>query len=143
MVELEFALMKNTPKMIWFLTLFHIIMNIEVFATDENSAYIITQEDKRLAGHVVERVQSPSFMSCSHSCLRNSWCASTNFKESLKEDEKGSCEMNKQETASINGKTELIDQPGVTFSMFLKVGTLLPICTIGIQWQYERKSTIQ
>ena len=133
MVELEFALKKNTPKMIRFLILFQVIMNVEVFAADENSAYIITREDKRLAGHVVERFQSPSLMSCSLSCLKNSWCTSTNFKESLTENEKGTCELNKHETAPIIGDTELlIDQPGVTFSMFLKVGALLPIEIIGI-----------
>ena len=143
MVELEFALMKNTPKMIRFLILFQVIINVDVFAADQNSAYIITRENKRLAGHVVERVQSLSLMSCSHSCLRNAWCASTNFKKSVKENEKGTCELNKHETAPINGNTELIDQPGVTFSMVLKVGTLLPIYTIGIQRQNERKSIIQ
>ena len=143
MVELEFALMKNTPKMIRYLILFHVIMNAEVFPADENSAYFITLENKRLAGHVVERFQSPSLMSCSHSCLRNSWCISTNFKKPLNEIEKGSCELNKHNTAPINGDSELIDQPGVTFSMFLKVGTLLPIYTIGIQRQNERNSTIQ
>jgi len=127
MVELEFALKKNTPKMIQFLILFQVITNVGVFAADENSAYIITWEDKRLAGHVVERFQSSSLMSCSHSCLKNSWCTSTNFKESLKENEKGTCELNKHETAPINADTELIDQPGVIFSMFLKVGALLPI----------------
>ena len=119
--------------MIRFLILFQVIINFDVFAADQNSAFIITRENKRLAGHVLERVQSPSLMACSHSCLRNSWCTSTNFKKSLKENEKGTCELNKHETAPINGSTELIDQPGVTFSMFLKVGTLLLIYTIGIQ----------
>ena len=57
--------------MIRFLILFQVIMNIEVFAADENSAYIITREDKRLAGHVVERFQSPSLVSCSHSCINS------------------------------------------------------------------------
>ena len=128
MVKLDFALMKNTPNMIFFLILFQVIVR-EVFASDENSAYIITQENKQLAGHVVERLQSPRLISCSHSCLRNSWCTSTNFKKSVKENEKGTCELNKHETAPINGDTELIDQPGVTFSMFLKVGTILPIYT--------------
>ena len=48
MVELEFALMKNAPGLLWFFILFHMTMNIKVFAAAENSAYIITQEDKRL-----------------------------------------------------------------------------------------------
>ena len=124
--------MENTSKMIRFFVLFQLIMNIAVFAADENSAYFITRVDKRPAGHVMERFQSPSLMSCSHSCLKNSWCTSTNFKNSLEENEKGTCELNKHETAPINGDTELIDQPGVTFSMLLKVGTLLPINTIAI-----------
>ena len=111
--------------MIQFLILFQVITNVEVFAADETSAYIITREDKRLAWHVVERFQFPSLVSCSHSCLKNSWCTSTNFKESLKENGKVTCELNKHETAPIIGDTELlIDQPGATFSMFLKVGAL-------------------
>ena len=131
MVKLEFGLIKNTPKTIFFLILLRVIVS-DVFASDESSAYIITQENKRLAGHIVERLQSPSLISCSHLCLRNSWCTSTNFKKSVKENEKGTCELNKHETAPINGDTELTDQPGVTFSMLLKVGTLLPINTIAI-----------
>ena len=135
MVELEFVLMKNTPKMIQYLILFQVIRKFDVFAADQNSAYLIMREGKRLAGHDVERFQSPSLMSCSHSCLRNPWCTSTNFKTSLKGNEKGTCELDKHETAPINGDSELIDQSGVTFLMFLKVGTLLPIYTIGIQRQ--------
>ena len=120
MVELEFALMKNTPKMIQFVILFQVIMNFDVFAAVENSAYIITREDKRLAGHVTERVQSPSLMSCSHSCLRISWCASTNFKESLKDNENGTCELNKHETVPINGDTELIVNQVLHSQCFLR-----------------------
>jgi len=134
--------------MIWLLILLQEILCTTVFAADGNShfsrsAYFITQENKRQAGHVVERVQSPSLMSFSHSCLRNSWCTSTNFKKSVKENENGTFELNKHETAPINRNTKLIDQPGVTFSTFLKVGTLLPIYAIGIQRQNERNSTIQ
>ena len=118
--------MQNTSKMmIRFLILFQVIMNVTCFAADETSAYFITRVNKRLAGHVAKRFQSPSLMSCSHSCLRNSWCTSTNFKESLKENRKGTCELNKHEIPPINEHTELTDQPGVTFSMFLKVCALL------------------
>ena len=114
--------MQNTSKMmIRFHIPFQVIMNVTCFAADETSAHFITRVNKRLAGHVAKRFQSPSLMSCSHSCLRNSWCTSTNFKESLKENGKGTCELNKHEIAPINEHTELTDQPGVTFSMFLKV----------------------
>ena len=121
-------MLQNRPKMTWLLIVFQeILINATVFATEENSlsrsAFFITRENKRLAGHVVKRLKSASLMSCSQSCLRYSWCTSTNFKESFKKDDKATCELNKHEIApiDINEDTKLTDQAGVTFSMLLEV----------------------
>ena len=115
------------PKIIWFLIVLQkIIISATVCAVEENplsrSAYVEVRYNKRLTGYVVKTFASPNLMSCSHSCLRNSWCTSTNFKDSFKQGDKGTCELNKHENAPINENTELVDQPGVTFSIFLKVG---------------------
>ena len=58
-------------------------------------------------------------MSCSHSCLRNAWCTSTNFREPSEKNGKGSCELNKH--GGIDGNINFHDEQGVTFSMLLKV----------------------
>ena len=121
-------MLQYCPKIIWLLIVFQeIIISATVCAVEENplsrSAYVEVRHNKRLTGHVVKTFTSPNLMSCSQSCLRNSWCTSTNFKESFKESEKGTCELNKHENAHINKDNELVDQPDVTFSMFLKVSS--------------------
>ena len=115
-------MLHNTPKMIWSLILFHITTSV-FGAAEENfsSAYLITRENKRLAGHFVRKIEFSSFTSCNRECLRSSWCTSTNFKESVGQGDKGTCELNKHEFAPNNDDSKLIDQPGSTLSMFLKV----------------------
>ena len=44
---------------------------------------------------------SPSLLSCGDSCLRNSWCTSTNFK-TVSKNGKGTCELNKHEANDGN-----------------------------------------
>ena len=83
---------------------------------DSRSAYIKTQANKRLHGYVVKKIDSTDEMSCSQACLRHSWCTSSNFKESS-----GNCELNKHEFSTTDDDTKLTDNPGTTFSMFLKV----------------------
>ena len=65
-----------------------------VLAAEEElrSSHIVAQENKRLHGYVVKRIDSTDEMSCSQACLRHSWCTSSNFKESSSK-----CELNKQE----------------------------------------------
>ena len=87
--------------------------------TPSRSALFTTQENKRLAGHVVKRFESPTLMSCSHSCLRNAWCTSTNFKEPSEKNGKGSCELNNH--GAIDGNSNFHDEQGVTFSASRKV----------------------
>ena len=87
---------------------------------DSRSAYIKTQENKRLHGYVVKKIDSTDEMSCSQACLRPSWCTSSNFEESS-----GNCELNKHEFSSTDDNTKLTDNPGTTFSMFLKVRKVL------------------
>ena len=101
------------------------LMYATVFAVEENSrsAKLATRVNKGLLSHVVSHFASPSLMSCSQSCLKSSWCTSTNFKESLKQGGKGNCELNKRENAPMGEDTELVDQPGVSFSKFFKVGS--------------------
>ena len=95
-----------------------------VLATEEvsRSAYIKTQENKRLHGYVVKKIDSTDEMSCSQACLRHSWCTSSNFKESS-----GNCELNncKHEFSTTDDNTKLTDNPGTTFSMCLKVRNVL------------------
>ena len=109
--------------------LFQGIIYTVIFAADEDStsrsAYFTTWENNRLDGYVVKRFESPSFISCSQSCLRNAWCSSTNFKMSSEEDGKGTCELNKHDSSLINENTDFYEEEGVTFSMLLKVG-----CTV-------------
>lgn len=97
-----------------------------IFAAEKKfrSSYLITRENKRLEENAVKKIDSTSFMLCSQACLRYSWCTSTNFRESLGKSGKGNCELQMHEFLSINDDTKLIDQPGATFSMFLKVRQL-------------------
>ena len=122
------GVLQNRPNTIFLLIILHEILfnTTAVRAAVENSrsGYFVTRGNKRLLGHVVKRFGSPSLMSCSQSCLRSSWCASTNFKESSKLRDKGTCELNKHGAEPINKVAELVDQSGVSFSMFLKVGSL-------------------
>ena len=103
------------------------VINLAIFdtskdATFSRSAYFKTLENKRLMGHVVKRFESPSLISCSHSCLRNAWCTSTNFKLFSENNNKGTCELNNQSISPLDAdSTELNDQPGIVFSMFFKV----------------------
>ena len=103
--------------------------NITVIVAEEDStprsALFTTQQNKRLEGHVVKRFESPSILSCSHSCLKNAWCTSTNFKVSSKKNGKGSCELNKH--GAIERNTKFHIEQGVTFSMLLKVKLLMTL----------------
>ena len=102
-----------------------IVTDLDFTAEDNSlsrSAYFITRENKQLAGYVVERFESPNFMSCSQSCLKNSWCSSTNFKAASKDADEGTCDLIKYEINSIKEETKLIDLPGVASSICLKVG---------------------
>ena len=90
-----------------------------VLAAEEESrsSYIVAQENKRLHGYAVKRIDSTDEMSCSQACLRHSWCSSSNFKESS-----GNCELNKHEfSITADDDTKLTVNTGTTFSMFLKV----------------------
>ena len=51
----------------------------------------------------------------------NAWCTSINYKMSSKKDGKGTCELNKHDISLVNENSNFHDQPGVTFSMMLKV----------------------
>ena len=87
-----------------------------VFAAEENtcsrSAYFVIRENRHLAGHIVKQFKSPSLISCSQSCLRNSWCTFTNFKVTFGQDDEGTCEMNTEhKMASTYDNFKIIDQP--------------------------------
>ena len=100
------------------------MIQLSVFAAEENfilalSELFAVHENKCLTGYAVKKLKSPSLMICNHSCLRNSWCTSTNFKESSLEIGKGTYELN--EHGEIGEDTELEDEQGVTFSRVQKV----------------------
>ena len=103
--------------------LFHEIANVVIFAaekdsTNSRSSYLTMPENRRLKGHVVKRFESPSLLSCGNSCLRNSWCISTNF-NTVSKNGKGTCELNKQE--AIEGNVNFHAERGVIYSKLLKV----------------------
>ena len=84
---------------------------------ESRSSYIVAQENKRLRGYAVKRIDSTDEMACSQACLMHSWCTSSNFKESS-----GNCELNKHKfSITADDDTQLTDSMGTTFSMFLKV----------------------
>ena len=90
-------------------------------STFSRSSYFKTQENIQLKGYVVKRFDSPSLLSCNQQCMRYSWCTSTNYKMSSKNDGKGTCELNKHDISLIDENAEFHDQQGVTFSTLLKV----------------------
>jgi len=105
--------------------LFKLMMIIVVFVVQGESlswrsAYLVTQENKRLLDHAMERFKSPSLISCSQSCLHNAWCTSANF-VALSKNGKGTCELNKHERSLFDANSNLHDQQGVIFTMILKV----------------------
>lgn len=118
-------------KLFFFFILLQEMIYFVAFATKEEpsslTAYFTTRENKRLMGYVVKRSESRSLMSCSQSCLRNTWCTSTNFKLSSKKDAKGTCELNKHDISLINENTKFHEEEGVTFSMLLKVSWWVPM----------------
>ena len=72
-------------KNVLFFVLFQGMVGMIVYAAEEDSklprsVFFTARQNKQLKGHVFKRFESPSLTSCSHSCLRNSWCTSTNFK---------------------------------------------------------------
>ncbi|XP_078383930.1 uncharacterized protein LOC144666379 [Oculina patagonica] len=120
-------------KNVAFIVLFQGMVNIATYAAKEDStpsrsAFLKMLENKQLKGHVMKRFESQSLMSCSHSCLRNSWCTSTNFKMPSDNNGKETCELNKH--GAIDANTRFHDQNGVTFSMVLN-GCLMTGCLNG------------
>ena len=116
--------------------LFQVITNVLVHTAVEDSkrsrsVFFTKLANKRLQGHVVKRFDSPSLTSCSHSCLQNSWCTSTNFKMPSRNNAKGSCELNKH--GAIDENTKFHYQKGVTFSLLLKVSSHKPLVSMGPQ----------
>ena len=57
--------------------------------------------------------------------MRNEWCTSTNFKMSLKNGGKGTCELNKHDIPLTKENTVFYEEQGVTFSMHFKVNIIL------------------
>ena len=109
------------------LLLLQCVIKVAVFdaakdASFARPAYFKTLKNKRLLGHVVKRLKAPSLISCSHSCLRKTWCTSTNFKLFTENNNKGICELNKFTRYPLYvDSTDLNDQHGVIFSMIFKV----------------------
>ena len=118
-------------KKTWFFLL-HGMMHLAIVAAAKQfpisrRAIFSTQENVRLKGHIVESLNSPSLTSCSHSCLRNSWCSSTNFKKPSRDNDQGTCELNQH--GFLDEDAEFQDEQGVTYSVFLKVGYRKNLCS--------------
>ena len=103
---------------------------VTVFADDEpsRSSYFTNAENRRLAAQVTRRLYSASALSCSHACLKNPWCFSTNFKYGTG-GSKGVCDLIKASESTKDNK-KLIYQPGNTFTMILKVSIVVFVCAI-------------
>ena len=116
-----------TGKYLLFFTLFQAMKKTEVSddqkdCTSSRSGLFATKENKQLNGHVVESFESPSLLSCSHSCMRIAWCTSTNFKRlSSKNDGKGTCELNKHDISLIKENTNFREKEGIIFAMISEV----------------------
>ena len=107
-----------------------LLQSTAVFSTEENSissrsSYFEIRENRQLQGYVAKRLDSPSLLSCGRLCLENAWCTSTNYKMPSKKDGKGTCELNKHDISLVNENTNFHDQRGVTFSMLLKVISMM------------------
>ena len=105
---------------------FLLLQSNAVFSTEENSissrsSYFEVRENKQLKGYVAKRFDSPSLLSCDRLCMENAWCTSINYKMSSKKEGKGTCELNKHDISLVNENSNFHDQPGVTYSMMLKV----------------------
>ena len=86
---------------------------------DLRSTYSKTRENKRYEGKVVKKIDSSSLVSCGRACLRHHWCTSTNFREPFGKSRRGNCELNRHHFSLVDDK--LTEQPGTTYTMFLKV----------------------
>ena len=104
---------------------------VTVFADDEpsRSSYFINAENRRLVVQMTKRLYSTSALSCSHACLKNPWCFSTNFKYGTG-GSKGVCDLIKASESTKDNK-KLIYQPGNTFTVILKVSIVVFVCAIG------------
>ncbi|XP_022779756.1 uncharacterized protein LOC111321200 isoform X3 [Stylophora pistillata] len=111
-------------KRIIILVFFQFVIHLSALALADGgcstncSEYFLTQENRRLMGFVMQRFESQSLLSCSLSCLQQSWCTSINFKL-ISLDGKGICELNKSDFDSDTG-SKLYAVPGITFSKLLK-----------------------
>ena len=117
-------------KLVFAFILYQLMINIVVFVVvghsrSWRSAYFLTQENKRLPDHFLERFKSPSLISCSRSCLQNTWCTSANFVMSSNNG-KGTWELNKHESSLFDANSKLHDQKGVIFTMIQRVIQLKP-----------------
>lgn len=91
-------------------------------SSNSRSAFFETRKNTRLVGHVVKWVEVNSLMSCSQLCASKAWCTSTNFVAHSNNDCKGACELNKHDPTTMTDEFgKLQTQPGVTFSLLLKV----------------------
>ena len=110
-------------NMIWPVVIYCVFRITAVLTAEEifRSVYAVSWQNKRLSGKAVKNIDSLSLMSCSHLCLRHSWCTSTNFKEAFGKSSESNCELNKDDFKATNDETKLMDQPGTTFTSFLKV----------------------
>ena len=120
---LNFCLKKWTPKRLgffcfteWCIWQSSMLLNSFLFLVEQYFPHRKTCAWKA----ILLSLNSPSLTSCSHSCLRNSWCSSTNFKKPSKDNDQGTCELNQH--GFLDEDAEFQDEQGVTYSVFLKVG---------------------
>ena len=112
-------------------------ISAKVFADDEHfrSSYFVNAENRRLAAQMAKRVYFDSVLSCSHACLKNPWCFSSNFKYGTGGE--GVCELIKHDLNAAHDNNKIIHQPGNTFTMILKVSK----CSISLTKHCVRNSS--
>ena len=77
---------------------------------------IITRVDFSLNGHTFKTMSAPSLLSCSHYCLKDSRCVSTNFRLPTQEG-KDLCDLNG--AGLLDGdENSLVPEKGAVFSQY-------------------------
>ncbi|XP_022796770.1 sushi, von Willebrand factor type A, EGF and pentraxin domain-containing protein 1-like isoform X2 [Stylophora pistillata] len=126
---------KNAPLFVLFRGLLYCAVFITAIESSalSRSAYLTTLINKQLKGFVLKRFESPGQIWCSHSCLKNAWCTSTNFKLAPQTSHgEGTCELNKHDNSAIKENTHLQFEEGGTFSMLLKGCPTTNSCKNGV-----------
>ena len=114
-----------------FLTLHHAfrVASTEKHGRHFSRGALITKANRRLGGHVVASLKSPSLISCGQACLSHSRCFSTNFQIDSPPG-KVNCELNDQGVVSWRADSILPKMEGFVFSQYKREKVCGDFCTL-------------